>query len=206
MTQLYWLRTDLRVSDNTALSAAMAAGPTVALYLITPGQWRSHDDAPCKVDFWLRNLSAVKRELERLNVPLLVRTLDRWDEVPALLAALCRRHALRAIHVNEEYGVNEQRRDQAVAAALQPSDVPLRRHLDQLFAPGFDPQGRFLRHWLPELAGLDDRAIHDPVARAGLFKTPYLPPIVDLAQSRERVLSAFKNLSRTADTLNVPGA
>nr|WP_241663985.1 FAD-binding domain-containing protein [Stutzerimonas nosocomialis] len=63
-----------------------------------------------------------------------------------------------------------------------------------------------MRHWLPELAGLDDRAIHDPVARAGLFKTPYLPPIVDLAQSRERVLSAFKNLSRTADTLNVPGA
>nr|WP_241666717.1 hypothetical protein [Stutzerimonas nosocomialis] len=56
------------------------------------------------------------------------------------------------------------------------------------------------------MAGLDDRAIHDPVARAGLFKTPYLPPIVDLAQSRERVLSAFKNLSRTADTLNVPGA
>ncbi|MHB1371698.1 MAG: deoxyribodipyrimidine photo-lyase, partial [Pseudomonadaceae bacterium] len=32
MTQLIWLRRDLRVSDNTALSAAMAAGPTIALF------------------------------------------------------------------------------------------------------------------------------------------------------------------------------
>ena len=23
---------------------------------ITPEQWLAHDDAPCKVDFWLRNL------------------------------------------------------------------------------------------------------------------------------------------------------
>ncbi|WP_241668806.1 FAD-binding domain-containing protein [Stutzerimonas nosocomialis] len=57
--------------------------------------------------------------------------------------------------------------------------------MDQLFAPGFDPQGRFLRHWLPELAGLDDRATHDPVARAGLFETPYLPPIVDLPKAEK---------------------
>ena len=56
MTQLIWLRSDLRTSDNTALASAMAAGPTVAVYLITPGQWLAHDDAACKVDFWLRNL------------------------------------------------------------------------------------------------------------------------------------------------------
>ena len=36
MTQLIWLRSDLRTSDNTALASAMAAGPTVAVYLITP--------------------------------------------------------------------------------------------------------------------------------------------------------------------------
>ena len=57
MNQLYWLRTDLRVADNTALTAAMNAGPTLALYLITPEQWRAHDDAPCNIDFWLRNLA-----------------------------------------------------------------------------------------------------------------------------------------------------
>jgi len=76
MTQLLWLRSDLRTSDNTALSAAMACGPTVALYLVTPGQWLAHDDAPCKVDFWLRNLAELSTRLCALNVPLLNRAAD----------------------------------------------------------------------------------------------------------------------------------
>ncbi|HEX5843539.1 MAG TPA: deoxyribodipyrimidine photo-lyase, partial [Pseudomonas sp.] len=50
MLQLIWFRTDLRVQDNSALTAAMSSGPTVALYLLSPGQWLSHDDAPSKVD------------------------------------------------------------------------------------------------------------------------------------------------------------
>ena len=54
--QLIWLRSDLRLNDNTALSAAVARGPCVAVYLLSPEQWLEHDDAPCKVDFWLRNL------------------------------------------------------------------------------------------------------------------------------------------------------
>ncbi len=53
---LIWLRTDLRLHDNTALAAAAAAWPVAAVYLLSPGQWLDHDDAPCKVDFWLRNL------------------------------------------------------------------------------------------------------------------------------------------------------
>ncbi|EFF75622.1 cryptochrome/photolyase family protein, partial [Achromobacter piechaudii] len=57
----------------------------------------------------------------------------------------------------------------------------------------FDPRGVFLREWLPELADLDDKAIHDPSpmerAAAG-----YPMPIVDLAQSRLRALEAFGNL------------
>ncbi len=38
-----------------------------------------------------------------------------------MLWALCREHGVRSVHVNAEYGVNEQRRDQAVQAALQGS-------------------------------------------------------------------------------------
>lgn len=32
----------------------------------------------------------------------------------------------------------------------------------------FDPRGEFIRHWLPELAGLERKAIHDP-SSLGLF-------------------------------------
>ena len=137
MNQLLWLRTDLRVSDNSALAAAMSAGPTVALYLITPGQWHAHDDAPCKVDFWLRNLAELSLRLSELNVPLLIRTVQDWQAVPAVIADLCGTHEIGTLHVNDEYGVNEQRRDEAVAEALRKTPTSMRRHLDQLlFAPG----------------------------------------------------------------------
>ncbi|MNG31701.1 Deoxyribodipyrimidine photo-lyase [compost metagenome] len=57
----------------------------------------------------------------------------------------------------------------------------------------FDPEGRFIRHWLPELAGLDDKAIHNPAD--GLFAPAGYPrPILDLGQSRARVLAAFRAL------------
>ncbi|MBK3917246.1 deoxyribodipyrimidine photo-lyase [Pseudomonas stutzeri] len=137
MTQLLWLRSDLRVSDNTALAAAMAAGPTVALYLITPCQWLAHDDAPCKVDFWLRNLVALSEQLHALNVPLLIREVDDWTAAPDALLRVCQQLGVQGVHCNDEYGVNEQHRDQAVAERLQGAGVSLRRHLDQLlFAPG----------------------------------------------------------------------
>ena len=78
--QLIWLRSDLRLLDNTALSAAAARGPTVAVFLLSPQQWREHDDAPCKVDFWLRNLKVLSRALGQLNIPLLIRNAPHWDD------------------------------------------------------------------------------------------------------------------------------
>lgn len=59
----------------------------------------------------------------------------------------------------------------------------------------FDPRGEFIRHWLPELAGLERKAIHDP-SRLGLFAgVDYPQPMVDLKASRERALAAFRDLS-----------
>ncbi len=131
--QLIWLRSDLRVHDNTALSAAMEQGPTLAVYMISPAQWQSHDDAPCKVDFWLRNLTALKAALNALNVPLLIIQANTWGKAPKALVELCLAHGVEQVHVNEEYGANEDKRDRDVEAALQAHGIAFHRHLDQLF-------------------------------------------------------------------------
>ncbi len=86
---LIWLRTDLRLHDNTALAAASQRGPIAAVYLITPQQWLAHDDAPCKVDFWLRNLQDLSKTLGARNIPLLIRTAATWDKAPDVLSKLC---------------------------------------------------------------------------------------------------------------------
>jgi deoxyribodipyrimidine photo-lyase len=135
--QLIWLRSDLRVIDNTALSAAAAIGPSVAVYLLSPEQWLEHDDAPCKVDFWLRNLDELSRALGRLNIPLLIRSAPRWDEAPKVFLDLCRQLNIDAVHVNEEYGVDETRRDAAVVETLKAQGIDVHSYLDQLlFKPG----------------------------------------------------------------------
>src|ERR1700712_523779 len=105
--QLIWLRSDLRVHDNTALSAAMEQGPTLAVYMISPGQWQTHDDAPCKVDFWLRNLRELSKALAALNVPLLILHADTWAQAPKAILKLCQQHGIEGVHVNDEYGINE---------------------------------------------------------------------------------------------------
>ncbi|WP_123410353.1 deoxyribodipyrimidine photo-lyase [Pseudomonas frederiksbergensis] len=135
--QLIWLRSDLRLHDNTALSAAAARGPSVAVYLLSPEQWLEHDDAPCKVDFWLRNLRKLSLALAKLNIPLLIRKAPRWDNAPQVLLELCRQLKIGAVHVNEEYGINETRRDQAVAQTLKAAGIEFHSYLDQLlFTPG----------------------------------------------------------------------
>ena len=137
MRQLIWFRTDLRVHDNTALHAAMQSGPTIALFLLSPQQWLEHDDAACKVDFWLRNLQALRSRLEALNVPLLVRRAEHWRDAPQVLAELCREQQIACVQVNDEYGLNETARDLAVRRQLANQGVEWRSHLDQLlFQPG----------------------------------------------------------------------
>lgn len=59
----------------------------------------------------------------------------------------------------------------------------------------FDPEGVFIKRWLPELADLNKKQIHDPASIGGLFgAADYPKPIVDLSKSRARALAAFKAL------------
>ncbi len=137
MRHLMWFRTDLRTTDNTALLAACAHGPTIGLFLISPQQWQAHHDAPCKVDFWLRQLSDLSRQLQALNIPLLIRTAIDWSDTPDVITNLCQQHAISQVHVNVEFGVNETHRDLAVQQALTAKGIPLNRHQDRtLFVPG----------------------------------------------------------------------
>jgi deoxyribodipyrimidine photo-lyase len=63
-----------------------------------------------------------------------------------------------------------------------------------------DPEGRYLRRWLPELAGLDDEAIHAPweagplelAAADVVLGDTYPEPIVDHRDARQRAIAAYE--------------
>ena len=72
----------------------------------------------------------------------------------------------------------------------------------------FDSQGKFIRRYLPQLAGLPDKAIHAPwlakplelaEAQVRLGET-YPTPVVDHAQARARTLARYGFLKKTLPT------
>jgi deoxyribodipyrimidine photo-lyase len=70
----------------------------------------------------------------------------------------------------------------------------------------FDPEGRYVRRFLPELAGLPDEFIHRPweaphpiLARASIsLGTSYPEPIIRHERARARALGAFETISGRA--------
>ncbi|WP_017429450.1 deoxyribodipyrimidine photo-lyase [Vreelandella jeotgali] len=135
--QLLWLRSDLRIHDNRALAAATAAGPVVAVFLHSPAQWQAHGHGANKIDFWRRGVAALGEALDGLNIPLLQRHIEHFDDAPRVLTALARELGAEALHFNREYPLNEQRRDAAVEAALGADGIATQGHHDAVaFAPG----------------------------------------------------------------------
>ncbi len=64
----------------------------------------------------------------------------------------------------------------------------------------FDPEGGYVRRFVPELADVPTRFIHQPwmlpaaeLQRLGLSGTPYARPLIDLASSRTDALAAYKS-------------
>ncbi len=68
----------------------------------------------------------------------------------------------------------------------------------------FDPDGSYLRRWVPELAGLPNEWIHKPweapplmLAAAGVqLGTSYPRPLVDHAEARQAALEAFQEMKQ----------
>ena len=61
----------------------------------------------------------------------------------------------------------------------------------------FDPQGEYVRRWVPELAGaegMDGKKVHQPWKRADETPESYPAPVVDHAAERKEALARFQAL------------
>ena len=125
---LVWLRNDLRVTDNPALFAARERGDVVAIYLSAPVQWDEHGVGANRRAFMLRTLDAVSAALAALNIPLLIRTVGRFDDHAAALVRIAKTVGADRVTCNAEYPLDEQCRDAAAAERCRAAGIDFQRH------------------------------------------------------------------------------
>ncbi len=137
---LMWFRRDLRVHDNTALTAlcthAQADKAQVsAVFFCTPEQWLEHDNSIVQVDHIMRTLPILAQDLLTLNINLNVYVCDDFADSVQAIDELCANQNIGCVMANHEYEGNEIDRDEALAKQLSKRDIEFIRHHDQCILP-----------------------------------------------------------------------
>jgi len=153
MKALFWLRSDLRLADNTALHHACAdADQVVALFIISPAEWNAHDFSAAKANLILRTLRDLAPRLMAANIQLICHTAPAANDVPPLVLKTARDHDCTALYFNREYELDESRRDSAVTRLLEADGIAVHSFTDQtVIEPGNvrTGDGRFFTVFTP---------------------------------------------------------
>jgi len=181
MKGLVWLRSDLRIDDNPALNAAIQKCDEVAaLYIFSQSQWEIHSESNVKHEFLLKNLSQLKDALEKLNIPLIGINSGTYKTLPQDLSSFAVEKKINHVFCNNEFGINETKRDQNSAALLNKNNIQFSSFYDQvIYEPGFLKTGQgtsfsvftpFKRRWIENF----DMNFLEILKPAKLKKKPFI--------------------------------
>jgi len=156
---LVWFRTDLRLDDNPALVNALTACEEVlAVYIFSKSQWKNHNESNIKHEFLLNNLIQLKNSLGELNISLVAINSDSFKTLPMDLSLFSIQHKIDHVFWNNEFGYNENIRDQNTIAILNKNNIQFSSFNDQVvYQPGFLKTGQgnpfsvftpFKRRWI----------------------------------------------------------
>jgi len=114
-TAIWWVRRDMRLSDNEALTAVLNRADTVIpAFVIDPTLVNGRYTAPKRLAFLWAGLRDLDAQLRQLGSYLVIRQGDPQAELAALLAET----SAEAIFAEEDYSPYARRRDKAIAAHL----------------------------------------------------------------------------------------
>ncbi|QGX39118.1 deoxyribodipyrimidine photo-lyase [Permianibacter aggregans] len=133
---LVWFRSDLRVHDNSALHAACSAGGVVqAVFVLSERQLDEHVWAGRKRAFARHHVQALADALAERGIALAVLHSDKVVGQWRAVLDYARKQKLKDIWFNDEYGVHEQDRDQALIKAAEKADISVRHFADRVLLP-----------------------------------------------------------------------
>ncbi|MEP6852617.1 MAG: deoxyribodipyrimidine photo-lyase [bacterium] len=130
MPSVMWFRRDLRLHDHPALSAAAAAGPVTALFVLDD-VLRRPSGGP-RLAFLYRSLRALDADLRAAGGRLVVRQGRPEQVVPAVAAEA----GATSVHVSADFNPYGAARDDRVEDALGPGTTLVRTGSPYAVAPG----------------------------------------------------------------------
>ena len=138
MNGLIWLRSDIRIDDNPALSFADSeCDSIICIYLHAKKEWSDHNNANVKLDFILQNIADLSKNLDKFNIQLCSLELDSFEVIPEFIIKLCKENNINKCYWNNEFGVDENIRDKNVIKALNEHKIEFQNFDDQVvFQPG----------------------------------------------------------------------
>ena len=111
MTSIWWIRRDLRLTDNAALHTALETGSVIPLFILDPAFSRS---SPRRTDFLYEGLHALDKDLRARGSYLVVRDGRPMD----VLRQLVRETNTELIYAEEDFTPYALKRDEEVARHL----------------------------------------------------------------------------------------
>ncbi len=143
-TALYWFRNDLRTLDHPGLHEASQADRVIGVYFFDPRHFDNGDfgipkTGPFRAKFLLETVEALRKDLERLNITLLV----YHQSAALILNEIIQRYGVTDIHLQREWTRDEVHELERVRAVL-PLGVQITEHYNQfLFHPEDVPYETF---------------------------------------------------------------
>lgn len=131
---LVWFRNDLRVHDNESLTNAIQENDNViAVHCFDPRHFEKTNFGFKKTEkfrakFLIESVTALKRNLEKLNIPLLVYHQKPEDVIPEIIA----QNEISSIYFQEEWTSEEMKVSENIEAKV-PDSVAFKGTYNQFF-------------------------------------------------------------------------
>lgn len=108
---VHWFKRDLRLHDNRALHTAFQLArehkvPVIGLYILSPEDFEAHSTSPPRIDFVLRTLQQLQKDLAELDIPLYMETQEKRKVIPGRVVELCQQWEADHLCTNIEYEVD----------------------------------------------------------------------------------------------------
>lgn len=152
MRNLVWFRSDLRTLDNQALHSALESGETHACIFLPVNQLVKYGHGERKIHFLRNSCQRLSSRLKELGISVTSEEVDNFDTQEHCILNLCREQGIKQVFWNNEYPLDERRRDLQLEKKLEALGIQARRFDDSLILPPHQistGKGEFYRVFTP---------------------------------------------------------